>query len=70
MKILTRATHWFPVVYMRYTNRNCLLFLVTNLSVLNFRIFLAHVSGATVAEGWGSGAGFGVTHLVFTWMTF
>ena len=34
---------------MSYTSQNFRLFLVSNLSVLNFRIFSAHVSGVAVA---------------------
>ena len=47
-KFLSHVTHvngWFPAIYMSYMNENFRLFLVSNLSVLNFRIFSAHVSG-------------------------
>ena len=43
MEILTRVTHvngWFPDVYMSYMSQNFHLFIVSNLSVLNFRNFL------------------------------
>ena len=50
-EILTHATHvngWEPAVYMSYMSQNLCLFLVSNLSILNFSIFSAHVSGVTV----------------------
>ena len=37
---------WFSAVYMVYTNKNFRLFLVSNLSVLNLRIFLLMYPGS------------------------
>ena len=36
---LTHVNSWFPAAYMSYTSQNLRLFLVSNLSVLNLRIF-------------------------------
>ena len=38
---------WEPAVYMSYMGQKFRLFLVSNLSVLNFRFFSAHVSGVS-----------------------
>ena len=48
-KVLTHATHVngrFPAVYMSYTSQNFRLFHVSNLFVLNFRIFLLMYPGS------------------------
>ena len=57
-KILTPVTHgngWFPAVYASYMNQNFRSFLVSNLSVLNFRIFLLMYPGSMIRApiGWG-----------------
>ena len=53
-KILTDVTHvngWEPAVYMSHVSQNFRLFHVSNLSVLNFRIFLLMYPGSSVAGG-------------------
>ena len=51
-EILTHATRvngWEPAVYMSYMSQNFPLFRVSNLSVRNFRIISAHVSGVSAS---------------------
>ena len=51
-KILTHVTHvngWFPAVYMSYISQNCRLYHVSNLFVLNFRIFRLMYPGSLTA---------------------
>ena len=54
--VLTHVDGWEPAVYMTHMSQNFRLFLVSNLSVLNFRFFSAHVSvdtHRTASEGGG-----------------
>ena len=46
---MTRATHvngWEPAVYISYMSQNSRVFLVSNLSIQNFRIFLLMYPGS------------------------
>ena len=52
--VLTHVTHvngWFPAVYMSYMLQNYHWFHVSNLSVLNFQFFSAHVSVHKLRHG-------------------
>ena len=43
---VTHANGWFLVVFMSCMSQNFRLFLVSNLSVLNFRFFLLMCTGS------------------------